>query len=181
MADLSALTEEIFDQVMVKKVWPGTRALTQMHLDQGQRVWLVTAAPVEIATVVAQKLGQLARRARSVGARRNHLRIGPPLDLSEDGIIAPVEEFLHLAAEGREVFRRRKQVPVRAQQVIRPRLARPHQPRLALAPPTLKRRPRHRLRRPGPRMPDDQEMFHAPSLRYSPVFPSACVCHKPAP
>ena len=57
VADLSALTEEIFDKVMVKKVWPGTRALTQMHLDQGQRVWLVTAAPVEIATVVAQKLG----------------------------------------------------------------------------------------------------------------------------
>jgi len=57
VAELSELSEEIFDQVLANKVWPGTRALTQMHLEQGQRVWLVTAAPVEIATVIAKKLG----------------------------------------------------------------------------------------------------------------------------
>jgi HAD superfamily hydrolase (TIGR01490 family) len=57
VAELSALTEEIFDQVLDDKVWPGTRALTRTHLEQGQRVWLVTAAPVEIATVIAQRLG----------------------------------------------------------------------------------------------------------------------------
>jgi len=28
-----------------------------MHLDRGQRVWLVTAAPVEIATIIARRLG----------------------------------------------------------------------------------------------------------------------------
>jgi phosphoserine phosphatase len=28
-----------------------------MHLDQGQRVWLVTAAPVEIASTIARRLG----------------------------------------------------------------------------------------------------------------------------
>ena len=55
--ELSELTDEIFDQVMARKIWPGTRALTRMHLEQGQRVWLVTAAPVEIATVIAKKLG----------------------------------------------------------------------------------------------------------------------------
>lgn len=37
--------------------WPGTRALAQLHLDAGQRVWLVTAAPVEIATIIARRLG----------------------------------------------------------------------------------------------------------------------------
>jgi HAD superfamily hydrolase (TIGR01490 family) len=57
VAELTTLTEEIFDQTMDTKVWPGTRALTQNHLDQGQRVWLVTAAPVEIATVIARKMG----------------------------------------------------------------------------------------------------------------------------
>ncbi|HNM97056.1 MAG TPA: HAD family phosphatase, partial [Marmoricola sp.] len=35
----------------------GTRALAQMHLDAGQRVWLVTAAPVEIASIIARRLG----------------------------------------------------------------------------------------------------------------------------
>jgi phosphoserine phosphatase len=31
--------------------------MAQIHLDQGQRVWLVTAAPVEIATIIANRLG----------------------------------------------------------------------------------------------------------------------------
>lgn len=57
VTELSEMTEEIFDRVMANKVWPGTLALTRDHLEQGQRVWLVTAAPVEIATVVAKKLG----------------------------------------------------------------------------------------------------------------------------
>lgn len=60
VAKLTALTEEIFETVMADKVWPGTLALTRDHLEQGQRVWLVTAAPVEIATVIAKKLGLTA-------------------------------------------------------------------------------------------------------------------------
>jgi HAD superfamily hydrolase (TIGR01490 family) len=55
--ELEALGEEIFDEAMAHRIWPGTRALAQMHLDQGQRVWLVTAAPVEIATIIAARLG----------------------------------------------------------------------------------------------------------------------------
>lgn len=51
------LAEEILDEVITTKVWPGTRALAQLHLDQGQRVWLVTAAPVEIGRVLARRLG----------------------------------------------------------------------------------------------------------------------------
>jgi phosphoserine phosphatase len=38
-------------------VWAGTRALAQMHLDAGQRVWLVTATPVELAAIIARRLG----------------------------------------------------------------------------------------------------------------------------
>ena len=55
--ELEQLSEEIFDEVMARRIWPGTRALAQLHLDQGQRVWLVTAAPVEIAAVIARRLG----------------------------------------------------------------------------------------------------------------------------
>lgn len=57
VADLERLAEEIFDEEMAARIWPGTRALAQMHLDRGQRVWLVTAAPVEIARVIARRLG----------------------------------------------------------------------------------------------------------------------------
>lgn len=57
VAELEELGEEIFDEAMAHRIWPGTRALAQMHLDQGQRVWLVTAAPIEIATIIARRLG----------------------------------------------------------------------------------------------------------------------------
>lgn len=57
VSELEELGEEIFDERMAERIWPGTRALAQWHLDQGQRVWLVTAAPVEIASVIARRLG----------------------------------------------------------------------------------------------------------------------------
>ena len=57
VAELTTIGEEVFDEVMAAKVWPGTRALAQMHLDAGQRVWLVTATPVEVASVIARRLG----------------------------------------------------------------------------------------------------------------------------
>lgn len=55
--ELEELGEEIFDEAMAHRIWPGTRALAQLHLDEGQRVWLVTAAPIEIASIIARRLG----------------------------------------------------------------------------------------------------------------------------
>ncbi len=55
--ELEEVGEEIFDENMAHKIWPGTRALAQWHLDRGQNVWLVTAAPVEIANTIARRLG----------------------------------------------------------------------------------------------------------------------------
>jgi HAD superfamily hydrolase (TIGR01490 family) len=57
VSELEMLSEEIFEEAMAHRIWPGTRALAQLHLDQGQRVWLVTAAPVEIARIIAHRLG----------------------------------------------------------------------------------------------------------------------------
>lgn len=55
--ELNAVSEEIYDELMADKIWSGTRALAQMHLDAGQRVWLVTATPVELARIIARRLG----------------------------------------------------------------------------------------------------------------------------
>ncbi|MFK3985481.1 HAD family hydrolase [Micromonospora sp. NPDC050397] len=55
--DVERLSEEIFDELMAPRIWTGTRALAQRHLDGGQRVWLVSAAPVEIGRVIAARLG----------------------------------------------------------------------------------------------------------------------------
>lgn len=55
--ELNELTEEIFDELMAERIWSGTLALARMHIDAGQRVWLVTAAPVEVGAVIARRLG----------------------------------------------------------------------------------------------------------------------------
>ncbi len=57
VSEMLELGEEIYDELMADKIWPGTRALAQMHLEAGQRVWLVTATPVDLATIIARRLG----------------------------------------------------------------------------------------------------------------------------
>ena len=51
------LGEEIFDERIADKLYAGTIAMARTHLDAGQRVWLVSAAPVELATIIARRLG----------------------------------------------------------------------------------------------------------------------------
>ncbi len=82
VAELTSLGEEIFDDTMVDKLIPGSLALAQGHLDAGQQVWLVTATPVELASVIARRLG-LTGALGTVAEVRNgvytgHLD-GPPL------------------------------------------------------------------------------------------------------
>jgi HAD superfamily hydrolase (TIGR01490 family) len=55
--ELTTISEEIYDELMADKIWSGTRALAQMHIDAGQRVWLVTATPIELAAIISRRLG----------------------------------------------------------------------------------------------------------------------------
>jgi HAD superfamily hydrolase (TIGR01490 family) len=57
VTDIVDLGEEIYDETMAPRIWEGTRALAQRHLEAGQRVWLVTATPVELAAIMARRLG----------------------------------------------------------------------------------------------------------------------------
>ena len=80
--EITRIGEEIYDEYMAGKIWPGTRALAQAHLDAGQRVWLVTAAPVETATIIARRLGltgALGTVAESVGGVYTGRLVGEPL------------------------------------------------------------------------------------------------------
>jgi HAD superfamily hydrolase (TIGR01490 family) len=89
--ELEEIGEEIFDETMAARIWPGTRALAQMHLDQGQRVWLVTAAPIEIASTIARRLGLTG----ALGTVAEH----------EDGVYTGrlVGDLLHGAAKAEAV------------------------------------------------------------------------------
>ena len=55
--EMQALADDVFDEYMADKLWEGTLALAHAHLDAGQRVWLVSATPIEVAQVIADRLG----------------------------------------------------------------------------------------------------------------------------
>lgn len=82
VSEIEAYGEEIYDELIAARVIAGTRALAQQHLDAGQRVWLVTAAPAELAQIIARRLGltgALGTVAESIdGVYTGHL-LGEPL------------------------------------------------------------------------------------------------------
>ena len=53
VAEITQVGEEVYEESVAQRIWPGTRAIAQLHLDAGQQVWLVTAAPVEMAGIIA--------------------------------------------------------------------------------------------------------------------------------
>lgn len=55
--ELTELGEQTYDELVAKRIWEGTRALAQQHIEAGQPVWLVTATPVEMADIIARRLG----------------------------------------------------------------------------------------------------------------------------
>jgi len=57
VSDVKALGEEVYDEIIASRIWPGTRALADQHLRAGRRVWLVTATPLAVAEVIADRLG----------------------------------------------------------------------------------------------------------------------------
>jgi HAD superfamily hydrolase (TIGR01490 family) len=54
---LAALTDEVYDKFICPKLWPETVRLAKQHIAEGREVWLVTATPMEIAEVIAERLG----------------------------------------------------------------------------------------------------------------------------
>lgn len=57
VADVVALGEQVYDERLAGRIWDGTRRLAEQHRERGDPVWLVTGAPVELAEIVARRLG----------------------------------------------------------------------------------------------------------------------------
>lgn len=57
VAEVVAIAEDIYDEVLALRIFPGTQRLLDQHLRAGHEVWLVTAAPLEIADIIARRLG----------------------------------------------------------------------------------------------------------------------------
>ena len=57
VAEINGLAELIWEHRIKKRLYPDTVGLTQEHIAKGHEVWLVSATPVEIGTVMAKHLG----------------------------------------------------------------------------------------------------------------------------
>jgi HAD superfamily hydrolase (TIGR01490 family) len=57
VSDILALGEEIYDEYVSPKLWERTCEIAREHLSRGEDVWLVTAAPQDMANIIAQRLG----------------------------------------------------------------------------------------------------------------------------
>ncbi len=57
VAEMVAIAEDVYDEVLASKVFPGTRDLLERHSAAGHQVWLVTAGPQEVGELVARRLG----------------------------------------------------------------------------------------------------------------------------
>jgi HAD superfamily hydrolase (TIGR01490 family) len=55
--EVTSLADEIFDERFEGKLYDDTIAMARRHVQAGEPVWLVSAAPIELATVIARKLG----------------------------------------------------------------------------------------------------------------------------
>lgn len=67
--EVGRATDEIYDELIADRLWPGTVGLAKDHLAGADEVWLVTAAPLEVAQVIARRLGftgALGTRAEEV-------------------------------------------------------------------------------------------------------------------
>jgi HAD superfamily hydrolase (TIGR01490 family) len=55
--EILKLGEEIYDEFVSPKLWQGTCEIAQSHIKRDEEVWLVTAAPQDLANIISQRLG----------------------------------------------------------------------------------------------------------------------------
>jgi HAD superfamily hydrolase (TIGR01490 family) len=55
--ELREIANEIFERDIKNRLWPETVGLTQEHLAKGHQVWLISATPRIVGTVIAERLG----------------------------------------------------------------------------------------------------------------------------
>ena len=55
--ELLDMGNDVYDKYVSPALWQGTLEIAQEHLQRGEEVWLVSATPVEIANLIALRLG----------------------------------------------------------------------------------------------------------------------------
>jgi len=57
VVDIEKIGQEIYEEYVSPAIWQGTVEIAQEHLAKGEEVWLVTATPLDMANLMAKRLG----------------------------------------------------------------------------------------------------------------------------
>ena len=57
VAEMTSIAEDVYDEVLALRIFPGTKKILDSHIEKGHEVWLVTASPVEVGRMIARRLG----------------------------------------------------------------------------------------------------------------------------
>ena len=82
ITELMALMPKVYEQEIKPRLWPGTVRAVKEHLALGHEVWLITAAPQELAQQIADDLGATGALGTLVGHKDGVLTgelVGQPL------------------------------------------------------------------------------------------------------
>ncbi len=55
--EIETIAQEIYDEFVSPAIWQGTIDIAESHLKNSEEVWLVTAAPEDMALLIAKRLG----------------------------------------------------------------------------------------------------------------------------
>ena len=80
--ELQGLIDQVYREEIKPRLWPRSIERLKHHLEQGHEVWLVSAAPVELAQAIADDLGATGALGTIVGHDGNVLTgelVGAPL------------------------------------------------------------------------------------------------------
>ena len=90
-ADLEEIVRHVFESKLSDRIWPGVRELADAHLAAGHEVWIMTASPIEVAEIIADRFG-------FTGA------MGTLAERDDDGIYTgQMDNFLHGAQKAAAV------------------------------------------------------------------------------
>ena len=85
------LAESIWEHRIKPRLWPETVALAHEHLEKGHQVWLVSATPVEVGQLLADRLGltgALGTKAEAVDGVYTGRLVGPVLHAEHKAVQA---------------------------------------------------------------------------------------------
>ncbi len=87
--DIEAIAQEIYDEFVSPAMWQGTIDIAQKLCQEGVEVYLVTAAPEDMATLIAKRLGltgALGSRAEIIDGHYTGQMNGPLLHGKEKAV-----------------------------------------------------------------------------------------------